>query len=71
MQLIQDPQVVLSLLEAGAVLEQTGSAPQRYTITYQRQSAAVSGGVIQQLQVNRRIRQACKVSGRVRFVAAP
>lgn len=70
MQLIQSPQVVLSLLDVGAVLEQTCSAPQRYTISYQLHSAAVSGGVIQQLQVNQRIRQACKVSGRVRFVLA-
>lgn len=70
MELIEDPQVVLALLSAGVVLEQTSAEPQRFALSYRHQSVPVSGGVIQQLQVRRSIRPASTVSGHRRFVVA-
>ena len=59
----------LSLLAEGAVIEQICEAPLTYRIKHASESAPLPGAVVQQLLVHRRIRQSCRVSGRVVFVS--
>lgn len=61
---------VLRLLAEGAYIEQVSEAPVSYRIFHERESAAIPGGLVQQLLTARAIKQSCRVSGRMRFVGA-
>lgn len=63
-------EAVLELLSAGAVIEQVSDAPLTYTLKVGREAVPIDGGLVQQLLAARRIRAACRVSGRLRYVAA-
>lgn len=58
-----------ALLAAGATVEQISESPQIYRLNFNGSSVPLPGGVFQQLLAHRRIRQSCRVSGRVRFVS--
>lgn len=62
-------EVVLELLAAGAYIEQVSEAPQAFNIRIGSNAARLPGGLVQQLFAHRRIRQSCRVSGRMRYVA--
>ena len=62
-------EAVLELLAAGAYIEQVSEAPLAFNIRMGSDAARLPGGLVQQLLVHRRIRQSCRVSGRVRYVA--
>ncbi|SCC92479.1 conserved hypothetical protein [Thiomonas sp. X19] len=61
---------VIRLLASGAYIEQVSEAPLSYSIHHQRKSAALQGGLVQQLLTSGVIKQSCRVSGRMRYVAA-
>lgn len=61
---------VLQLLANGAYIEQVSEAPLTFRIAYERSSAPLPGGLMQQLLASRAIKQSCRVSGRLRYVAA-
>lgn len=60
--------VLLRLAEV-AVVEQVSEAPIAYRLKVGGQSMLLPGGVVQQLIAHKRIRQSCRVNGRVIFVA--
>lgn len=66
---VRQYRAVLSLLAAGAVVEQVSEAPIAYRLKVGGQSTPLAGGVVQQLIAHRRIRQSCKVSGNLVYVA--
>jgi hypothetical protein len=59
----------LALLAAGAVIEQVSEAPITYRLKVGGQSVPLPGGVVQQLITHKRIRQSCRVSGKLLYVA--
>jgi len=59
----------LSLLAEGAIVEQASAAPITYRLKHAGQSVQLPGGVFQQLIAHQRIRQSCRLSGRLVFVA--
>ena len=61
---------VLRLLADGAYIEQVSEVPVSYRIFHERESAAIPGGLVQQLLTARAIKESCKVSGRMRYVGA-
>ena len=58
------------LLAAGAFIEQVTDAPLAYRIRLGRDSAPLPAGVFQQLVAHKVVRASCRVSGRMRYVAA-
>ena len=63
-------EIALQLLVAGACIEQVCDAPKVYRLRTERESAPIPGSLVQQLLAHRRIIEICRVSGRLRFVAA-
>jgi hypothetical protein len=63
-------ELVLELLASGACIEQVSEAPRAYRLCIERESMPIQGGLMQQLLAHRRIVEVCRVSGRLRFVAA-
>lgn len=63
-------EAVLELLAAGAVIEQVSDAPLLYKLKVGYETVPIPGGLVQQLLANRCIRATCRVSGRLRYVAA-
>ena len=57
------------LLDAGAFIEQVSDAPLSYRIRVGNESAPLPPGTFQQLLAQKLIRQSCRVSGRMRYVA--
>lgn len=62
--------VVLQLLSDGAYIEQVSQAPLIFNIRHNRDGAPLPGGLVQQLLANGAIKPSCRVSGRMRYVAA-
>jgi len=62
---------VLQLLADGAYIEQVSEAPLTFRISHDRSSAPLPGGLMQQLLASGAIKASCRVSGRLRYVAAP
>ena len=62
-------EIVRQLWAAGAFIEQVSDAPLVYRIRVGNVAAPLPGGLVQQLLAHRAIRQSCRVSGRMRFVA--
>lgn len=60
---------VIQLLASGAYIEQVSEAPLAYRIHLGSDSAPLPGGLVQQLLASRVIKQSCRVSGRMRYVA--
>lgn len=60
---------VVQLLANGAFIEQVSGAPLSYRTYYERDSAPIAGGLVQQLMKSRAIKQSCRVSGRMRCAA--
>lgn len=63
-------EAVLELLSAGAVIEQTSEAPLAYRLKVGHETVPMPGSTVQQLLTHQRIRATCRVSGRLRYVAA-
>ena len=61
---------VIRLLASGAFIEQVSDTPLSYRIHHERQSAPIPGGLVQRLLTSGVIKQSCRVSGRMRYVAA-
>lgn len=61
---------VLQLLASGAYIEQVSEAPLAFRICHSRETAPLPGGLVQQLLASRAIKPSCRVSGRMRYVAA-
>ena len=57
------------LLAQGGVIEQLSEAPIRYRLRVGQESVPLNGGIVRQLLVNRRIRETCRVNGRLLYVA--
>ena len=61
---------VLQLLADGAYIEQVSQAPLIFHIRHNREAAPLPGGLMQQLLASGAIKPSCRVSGRMRYVAA-
>ncbi|SCC92492.1 conserved hypothetical protein [Thiomonas sp. X19] len=59
---------IVHLLASGAYIEQVSEVPLSYRIYHERDSAPISGGLVQQLLTSRVIKRSCRVSGRMRYV---
>ncbi|MGC9237475.1 MAG: hypothetical protein ACP5GF_11335 [Thiomonas sp.] len=58
----------VQLLQAGAVIDEVTEAPCTYRICYAGDSAPLPGFVFAQLRTHGKVRLACKISGRPRYV---
>lgn len=63
-------EVTLQILASGACIEQVSEAPRVYRLCIERESMPIEGSLVQQLLAHRRIVEVCRVSGRLRFLAA-
>lgn len=62
---------VVEILQSGGWIEQIRECPIQYLLRHGGESVALPGHIVQRLLVSHRIKPACKVTGRMRYVLAP
>ena len=62
---------VVEILQSGGWIEQIQDCPIQYALRLGAESVNLPGHVVQRLLVSERVKPACKVSGRMRYVLAP
>jgi len=62
---------VVEILQSGGWIEQIRECPIQYLLRHGGESVALPGHIVQRLLVSHRIKPACKVTGRMRYVLSP
>ena len=58
----------IEILHSGGWIEQIRDCPIQYLLRHGGESVALPGHIVQRLLVSHRIKPACKMSGRLRYV---